>query len=120
MNKNRLKTILIVIAAGLAYYGFVQLTGWSIPCPVSTITNGHIHCPGCGVTHMCVELAHFNLSEAFYWNPVILCLLPIWILSLFLWLFGRGKKFTGAVVWFSVTSLFIYCIIRNIPGWPLY
>ena len=120
MVKKRGRLILIVLAAGLGYYLFVRLTGWGIPCPVELLSGGHIHCPGCGVSHVCMSLARLDFADAFYWNPAILCLMPFWAVGIGLWLFDKGQMYRKIVVWGSVVLMVSYGIIRNIPGWPLY
>ena len=114
MNKKRLKIIVICLIAGFLYLGFVLLTGLGIPCPVRTLTGGHIKCPGCGISTMCVALSRFDIPGAFEAHPVIFVLLPLWLVTIICWLFDRYKKFRSIVVISSIVVLLIFCVIRNI------
>lgn len=120
INKIKLKKIIQILALGFCYFLFVTLTGVSVPCPVRTATHGHILCPGCGISRMCLSIARFDLKKAFYWNPVIFCLSPVWLADIILWLFDKGKRFIFITEVISIVLLLAYFIIRNIPGWPLY
>ena len=68
------KAVSILLAAGFLYYIFVSLTGLYIPCIFRLITG--LKCPGCGISHMLVNLAHFRVAEAFAENPFAFVLLP--------------------------------------------
>ena len=52
----------ILLGVGFAYLIFVSLTGLGIPCPFHAVTG--LHCPGCGVTRMCVALARLDFAAA--------------------------------------------------------
>lgn len=73
-----LKPVLLLGMAGLVYGIFVRYTGLAIPCFFNKVTG--FYCPGCGVTRMCVALLQFHFREAFYANPVIFCMLPVFLL----------------------------------------
>ena len=93
-----LKPVLLLGMAGLVYGIFVRYTGLAIPCFFNKVTG--FYCPGCGVTRMCVALLQFHFREAFYANPVIFCMLPVFLL-VFL---------TGAV-------RYVKDGIRELPRW---
>ena len=114
VQRKRIMILLIVLAAGLGYLIFVRLTGLYIPCLVRTLSGGHLSCPGCGVSHMCESLSRFQFAEAFHANPVIFCLLPVWGVSLVLWVMDRGVMFRKITVWGSIAVLMIYGVLRNI------
>ena len=67
-----------LLGIGIAYYIFVRLTGWSIPCLITLITG--VLCPGCGVTRMFLALGELDFPKAFHNNALILCLMPFFIL----------------------------------------
>lgn len=69
-----LKKALIVVLAGLAYYVFVQLTGWGIPCLFYLLTDRY--CPGCGITRMFLALLELDFMGALRCNALVLVLLP--------------------------------------------
>lgn len=73
--KQRIKTCLLWLTAGLVYYAFVRLTGWGLPCLLTKITGGL--CPGCGITRMFMALFEGNLPLAARNNLLVLCLLPV-------------------------------------------
>jgi len=114
VQRKRIRILLIVLAVGLAYLCFVRLTGLYIPCPVRTLSGGHLSCPGCGVSHMCESLSRFQFAEAFRANPVILCLLPVWGVALVFWVLDRGVLFRKITVWGSVVALMVFGVLRNI------
>lgn len=65
----------VLLLAGFAYLGFCLSTGMSLPCPFRLLT-GYL-CPGCGVTHMALALAHGDLYGAMSANPAILLTAPL-------------------------------------------
>ena len=117
VNKKRLKIIVICLIAGLLYLGFVLLTGVGIPCPVRTLTGGHIKCPGCGISTMCVALVRFDIPGAIEAHPVIFILLPLWLTAIAFWLFDRYKEFRSVTVKASIAALLVFCVLRNIFRW---
>ena len=69
-----LKKTLPWLGLGVAYLLFCRLTGWGIPCIFQVITGWH--CPGCGLSRMCIALSRFDLYGAARANIFALCLLP--------------------------------------------
>lgn len=99
---------------GIIYCIFVIFTGFSIPCPIKTLTGGRIECPSCGVSRMSVSMAKLEFHEAFRYNPVIFSLIPIWAICIGLWIFGKGERFNKIVVIISIIILISFGIIRNV------
>ena len=66
------------LGAGIAYYIFIRLTNWPIPCLISLWIPGN--CPGCGVTRMFLALGALDLPGAFHNNALILCMLPVFLI----------------------------------------
>ena len=64
----------IYLLLGLAYYAFVRITGWGIPCLFSLATG--IVCPGCGISRMFIALLQLDFRAAFGYNALVLCALP--------------------------------------------
>lgn len=72
---NACRRYAALLTLGLLYLGFVTLTGWSLPCPIKAITG--FSCPGCGITHAALALAHGDLAGAFAANPALLTASPL-------------------------------------------
>lgn len=64
----------LVLLVGFAYYLFVLLTGWRIPCIFSLLTG--IYCPGCGITRMFMALGQLDFALAFRNNALVMVLAP--------------------------------------------
>ncbi len=65
----------IIVAIGLIYIVFRNLTGLSVPCPIHAVTG--LYCPGCGVSRMFFHLARLEFAEAFSSNCVLFVLAPV-------------------------------------------
>lgn len=120
MKKRILNLILIII-----YSLFILLLALYIldlihfKCIFKELFN--IYCAGCGSTRMIKALLNFEIYQAFRYNPFMF-LLTI-IISVFLiynMIFylvrGKLKKINFKVIIFIIILLFIYMILRNIPG----
>jgi len=69
-----LKKLMIILLAGAAYFLFMKLTDISIPCIIKLITKKH--CPGCGLTRMCISIISGDIASAIRYNILITFLLP--------------------------------------------
>ena len=78
-QKNRLrqlaKPVAAVLLVGTAYFIFIQITGWALPCPIRLVTGRY--CPGCGSSRMMLALLRFDFEEAFRANRLLFFLLPL-------------------------------------------
>jgi hypothetical protein len=74
---SSLKKIVVVLAAGMAYYVFTRITHWGIPCVFRLLTDKY--CPGCGVSRMCASLLRLDVAAAFSYNALVMVLLPFGI-----------------------------------------
>ena len=77
--KKRLRTLLlrggITVAILLLYYLFTRLTGLGIPCPLHALTG--LHCPGCGISRMCIALLSGDFTGAVRANLLAMLILPV-------------------------------------------
>jgi hypothetical protein len=117
-RKALIKKILKAAAALLVYYAFVRITGLSLPCVFHEVTG--LKCPGCGITHMLLHAAKFELAEAFACNQLLFFMLPFLGLLLavklvFLpkWL-ENGSRVFEALMWGCCALLVIFGIVRNL------
>lgn len=69
------KPVIHVLLIGIAYFIFIKLTGWMIPCPIKLVTGKF--CPGCGVSRMLLALLRLDFKAAFLANRLLFFLLPI-------------------------------------------
>ena len=72
---QRVRPLLIVGGLGFAYWLFVEISGWRLPCLFYEVTG--LYCPGCGITRMCVALVRLDFVAAAHNNLFALCALPI-------------------------------------------
>lgn len=64
----------ILLLLGIAYYLFIRIIGWGIPCMVHLVTG--IYCPGCGITRMFMALVQLDFATALRYNALVTLLLP--------------------------------------------
>ena len=117
--KKVMKPIVILLTIGFLYIILHFITGFSIPCPIYTITG--FYCPGCGISRLCFHLARFELLEAASSNVVVFCLLPAFAAGFVLYLYRyirydqRGfSKSENAVLIVVIVLLCLFGVIRNI------
>ena len=124
MKKRLLKSLLtagIVLAAGLGYYAFIKLTGLGIPCLFNLITG--LHCPGCGVSRMCIALLQLDFATAFQSNAYLMVIVPV-LLAL-----GAGKwaqylkngrtvsrRWETPLYCVLLAGALIFGLLRNLPA----
>lgn len=107
-------------AAGFAAAVFVLLAvSFTVGCPFNRLTG--LKCPGCGVTRMILRILHLDFKTAFFYNPAIFCLVPLWAAAfcIFMLLERRGKtaaaqKVKNTAVYFSIAVLVFFGVVRNI------
>ncbi|MBO4235653.1 MAG: DUF2752 domain-containing protein [Firmicutes bacterium] len=114
-----LKEIAVILGLGIAYFIFVSITGLYIPCPFRIVT-GRL-CPGCGISHYFVHMAHLDFKEAFSANQYIFVFVP---LAIPYWLFKTYKyiktgetkysKIEIVILAIALISAIAFGIIRNI------
>lgn len=111
----------------IAYFVFAIKTGLFISCPFRTLTG--LRCPGCGLTHMVLNLVKGHLFDAFACNPVFMVLfvyrVGIWFLIKlqrirqlyrFHYLIERILEFHFGHEYIMCWILVIWGFVRNILG----
>ena len=107
-------------AARFAAAVFVLLAvSFTVGCPINRLTG--LKCPGCGVTRMILRILHLDFKTAFFYNPAIFCLVPLWVAAFCtcMLLERRGKtaaaqKVKNTAVFFSIAVLVFFGVVRNI------
>ncbi len=120
-ERKLLKSAGILLAAGLAYYAFVSLTGLYIPCIFRLITGWK--CPGCGVSHMLVAMARFHFKEAFLENAFLMILMPfaagyvIYRIRRYVVYDDRSyKKWENIALIAVICAMVVFGVVRNVVG----
>ena len=108
-----------LMLVGMSYAWIYQKTGVGIPCLFRQVTK--LYCPGCGVTHMCMNLLQFKFRDALLSQPVIFCLMPVGGMMAIRWgiryikdgtkHFTKGEERLLIVI---LIALIGFCIFRNI------
>lgn len=121
--KKRSVTYLCVLAAGVAYYIWVRITGIGIPCIFHEITGWS--CPGCGVTTLIMSAAAGRFDQARSANPFLFYTWPL-ILFFIVWneiKLIKGRKYRAdklieVLMLLYVIALIVFGIARNIGTVP--
>lgn len=127
-NKRIVQVGFICIGIGLLALLFYQYnpaeSSFFIPCPFHHITG--LHCPGCGSQRALHQLIHFNIYDAFRYNPLLVVIFPlvIWALVIRVYNFIYQTKYRVTLfynnIWvygfFGIVILF--WVARNIPFEP--
>ena len=107
---------------GVIYYIIVTLKPFGFEgfkCYIRETTG--LLCPGCGITHMFVDLIHFRFADAFHDNPVMFIIGPLVIIEVIyiMWLFETKRplpKWNMIAIYVYVGVLIIFMILRNLPA----
>ena len=91
-----------------------------IPCPFHLLTG--LNCPFCGTQRMVWALLHGYVSEAFHYNPLVFCLLPVAVLVAGIYYFCKPLRpkmkwlyADKAIICYLFTAL-LWGIVRNFRG----
>ena len=115
------KKLAIYLTVGFAYYLFVKITTWRIPCLLTLFTGGY--CPGCGITRMFMALGELDFAKAFRCNMLVMISLPF-VIGFGLWHWaeyvkkGETKMLGIERVLIIIAALLavVFWILRNIPA----
>lgn len=118
LNKKILLTGL-ALSGGLAYYLLLVNFNIGIPCLFNVITN--LKCPGCGITHLILNLSNFKFKQAFLCNQFIFITSPFiiyFIIKNYLcWLLNitfKLNKAENVLIFLLLIGLIIFTVARNI------
>ena len=111
----------IRLLLGTAYYLFIRLTGWGIPCMVNYFTG--TYCSGCGITRMCMALVKLDFAAALHYNALVTLFLP------FLAVFGLRRmviyvrtgnsgpdRLESVLLTIAAILVVAFWILRNLPA----
>ena len=111
----------ILLLLGIAYYLFIRITGWGIPCMVYSLTG--TYCSGCGITRMCMALVKLDFAAAVHYNALVTLFLP------FLGVFGLRRmaiyvrtgnsgpdRLESVLLTIAAILVVAFWILRNLPA----
>lgn len=112
-----LRRVLLLLLLGGGYYIWLSVTHVGIPCVFRTFTG--FLCPGCGVTHMMMEILKGNFSEAFEANRFLFVTLPFLVGELIYTEVCRARKRKMSVLNHVLLICYTVCllgfgVLRNI------
>ena len=67
-DKRRLNRIEVITSVTAVVVLYVILESFGVTCPIKYITG--ISCAGCGMSRAWIALLHFNIHEAFMYQPL--------------------------------------------------
>lgn len=118
LNKKILLTGL-ALSGGLAYYLLLVHFNIGIPCLFNVITN--LKCPGCGITHLILNLSKFKFRQAFLCNQFIFItsqfIIYFIIKNYLCWLLNitfKLNKVENILIILLLIDSIIFTIARNI------
>ena len=116
-SKKTIKTVLLLLVAGLCSLIWIKLTGIAVPCMFRYITG--FKCPGCGVTTMFAALASLDFKASFNANPFLFVTAPFLCGEIIYWIYLKyrnmklPKGHETAVICYCA-ALCIFGIARNL------
>lgn len=123
MNKRGKYTIaaLIVIGSVIIYFLFDPSGSvWFPKCPFLMLTG--LKCPGCGSQRTIHALLHMDFPEAFHYNALLVCSIPIIIILLIAETLRKSKpSFYVKVhrplyIYIYLAAVILWWIFRNVFG----
>jgi hypothetical protein len=114
----RLMLLTLVLIVLLVLY---KVYGFAIPCPIHLATG--LYCPGCGITRCLVSIAEFNFYQAFRYNPLVFCLIPLFVFySVTYWILkisgkntNKFNKYVKFIAYIILIITILFGILRNLP-----
>lgn len=116
LKSKTIKTLGFFLLLGVAYALIVRYTSFCIPCFFNTLTG--LRCPGCGITHLFLNLMKFDFTGAFHANRFLFATSPLLLLLVILNVFCSDKIRKMTVVkWLTfayLVAVLLWTVIRNI------
>lgn len=102
------------VAAGLLYLKvWLPATRLGIPCVFHGVTG--LYCPGCGLTRALQACLQGDIEQAFRYNVLVPCLLPVY--GAYLLAVRTGHRRTGRVLMAAMLVMTVaYGVLRNVPA----
>lgn len=127
-NRKRCGTWLVLLVLGFVYLLLVEFTPFRLICVFQRLTG--LACPGCGISHFFIDLAHFRFADAVRENLAVAVLAPFWAVVLCIravWnpacLRKQGVLY-NVFTWGTLALVLVFGVLRNLPGFefllPLY
>lgn len=120
-KKKDIIILFFIIVLGATYLLFIFKTNRYIPCLFHKITG--LYCPGCGITRMIQAIVRLEFVEAFWYNPLVFCLIPfigLYLINLIRSNLNKKKLFgdkTRKVFWnVTLVITIAFWVLRNIPA----
>ncbi len=115
--KKKITITLICFASLIIYLILGNKFHIYLACPIKKLTG--LYCPGCGITRMFYSLITFNFYQAFRYNPLLFCSLPIFLFFGMNALISKKEPLYNKIptkYWMIIIIIFItYGLLRNIP-----
>lgn len=117
MKNDVKKKGLAVLGAGVLYLIWIKATGWMIPCIFRRVTG--LKCPGCGVTHMLLELLRLDFTGARTQNAFLFYTLPLLAAEIIYARVMASKRkqlprWNEVLLLIYCAALIVFGILRNI------
>jgi len=112
-----LRTVGIILVAGMLYACFTTWTGWGIPCFFHLLTG--LKCPGCGVSRMVLSLLRGDIAAAYEANAFLFVTLPFLLFELGFefyrqWNGRKMPKWNEVLLIIYAVGLLLYGVLRNL------
>jgi len=113
--------IAIIAVAAIWFYRFNPAEDeLFLKCPFKTVTGWD--CPGCGSQRAIHELLHLNFGKAFYYNPLMVSLIPYVMLGFAFEIdsvknrFPKTRKFLFGTkaIFILLIVIIVFFVMRNI------
>lgn len=104
MKRQAMKSILVFIGIGLAYYLLLKVMDSQTSCYSKAFWG--IPCPGCGMTRSVIHLTKGEFLESFYDHPLVF-LIPI---ALYLGIMTKINKDPLKAKWI-IRGIYLVCLI---------